>query len=196
MSFFNESYRGVPPWDIGRPQHEFAKLAESGEVAGDVLDVGCGTGEHAILFATRGNRVLGVDSAPLAIERARAKGSQRGSKAEFAVADALHLARLGRSFDVAIDCGLFHTFSDGEREAFVESLRSVLRPKGKYYMLCFSDQEPVSWGGPRRVSRREILRCFSEGWRVNYIHPARIETSFHDRGGKGWFAKITKTPQV
>jgi SAM-dependent methyltransferase len=194
LSFFNDSYRGVPPWDIGRPQPPFAKLAESGEVAGDVIDVGCGTGEHAILFSSRGNKVLGIDSAPLAIEKARAKGFQRGSKAEFAVADALHLARLGRSFDVAIDCGLFHTFSDGEREVFIESLRSVLRPRGRYYMLCFSDKEPVGWGGPRRVSKSEIQGCFSKGWSVDYIRPAKIDTSFHGGGGKAWFTKIIRTP--
>lgn len=193
MSFFNEAYRGVPPWDIGGPQREFARLAESGDIVGDVIDVGCGTGEHAILFASRGHRVLGVDSSPLAIRRARAKASQRGSKAEFVVADALHLDRLGRLFDVAIDSGLFHVFPDGDRAVFVESVRSVLRPKGKYYMMCFSDLEPAGWGGPRRISKGEILQSFSRGWRVDYIRPARFESAYNDRGSRAWFSKITKT---
>ena len=192
MSFFNDAYRGIPPWDIGRPQHEFLKLAESGELDGEVIDIGCGTGEHAILFASKGNKVLGIDSSPLAIEKARAKASQRGSKAEFKVADALRLGRLGQKFDAATDSGLFHVFSDSDRAAYVESVRSVLRPKGRYYMLCFSDREPIGWGGPRRVSKDEILRSFSRGWHVNHIRPARFESSFHDRGGEAWFSKITK----
>lgn len=191
-SFFNEAYRGVPPWDIGRPQPVFARLAESEDLGNDIIDVGCGTGEHAILFASRGYRVLGVDSAPLAIEKARAKASQRGSKAEFLVADALHLSGLRRQFDVAIDSGLFHVFSDSDRATYVESLRAVLRPRGQYYMLCFSDKEPVDWGGPRRIFKHEILNSFSDGWRVNYVRPAKFATASHDRGGEAWFSKISR----
>jgi hypothetical protein len=42
---FDSAYEGVPPWDIGRPQKEFLRLVEDGEISGKVLDVGCGTGE-------------------------------------------------------------------------------------------------------------------------------------------------------
>jgi len=193
MNFFNEAYRGVPPWDIGRPQPVFAKLAVSEDMGDEIIDVGCGTGEHAMLFASRGYKVLGVDSAPLAIEKARAKASQRGSKAEFVVADALHLAELHRKFDVAIDSGLFHVFSDRDRLAYVESLRAVIRPQGRCYILCFSDKEPVGWGGPRRVFKREILTSFSDGWHVDYVRPAKFESNFNERGGKAWFSKVTRT---
>lgn len=170
----------------------FAKLAEKREALGDVIDIGCGTGEHAMLFASKGYRVLGVDSAPLAIEKARAKASQRGSKAEFVLADALHLSSLGRTFGTALDSGLFHVFADGDRREFVESVRSVLNQKGRYYMLCFSDREPADWGGPRRVSKQEIIRTFSTGWKVDYIRPAKFESAYRGPGGEAWFTKITK----
>ncbi len=39
------------PWDIGRPQPAFARLADRGLLAGRVLDAGCGTGEHTLLAA-------------------------------------------------------------------------------------------------------------------------------------------------
>jgi len=171
----------------------FAKLVTSEDLGEEVIDVGCGTGENTMLFASRGYRALGVDSAPLAIEKARAKASQRGSNAEFILADALHLAELNRRFDAAIDSGLFHVFSDRERVSYVESLRDVLRPGGRYYMLCFSDKEPVSWGGPRRVFKREILTSFSDEWHVDYVRPARFESAFHERGAKAWFTKVTRT---
>jgi len=192
MNFFNEAYRGVPPWDIGRPQPVFANLALSEDLGDEIIDVGCGTGEHAMLFASSGYKVLGIDSAPLAIEKARAKASQRGSKAEFVVADALHLDVLHRKFDAAIDSGLFHVFSDRERVAYVENLRAVIRPQGRYYMLCFSDKEPVGWGGPRRVYKREILTSFSDGWHVDYVRPAKFESAFNERGGEAWFSKVTR----
>ena len=55
-----------PPWDIGRPQPAFVRLADSGLLCGAVLDAGCGTGEHALLAAARGADAVGVDVSPWA----------------------------------------------------------------------------------------------------------------------------------
>jgi 2-polyprenyl-3-methyl-5-hydroxy-6-metoxy-1,4-benzoquinol methylase len=43
-----------------------------------VLDSGCGTGEHALLFASRGLSATGVDLSAPAVETARAKAVRRG----------------------------------------------------------------------------------------------------------------------
>jgi hypothetical protein len=43
MNFFDSAYKGIPPWDIGRPQKEIIRLAEGREMSGRVLDGGCGT---------------------------------------------------------------------------------------------------------------------------------------------------------
>src|ERR1700747_118187 len=100
---WNSAYEGSPPWDIGRPQPNFVKLADAGKLQGRVLDVGCGTGEHVMLAASHGADAMGVDLAELAIERARAKAQRRGIRAAFEVGDVLHLDRLKRQFDVIID---------------------------------------------------------------------------------------------
>jgi len=192
-SHFAESYKGTPPWDIGRPQPEFVRVAKEGGIRGRVLDVGCGTGEHAIFFAGLGNDVLGLDSAPLAIEKAKRKALKRESQARFLVGDALRIDRLGHRFDTVTDCGLFHTFSDRERRVFVKSLKGALEKSGTYYMLCFSDKEPDDWGGPRRITRDEILEAFRRGWKVNYVREARILTTFNIEGGWGWMSSITCT---
>ncbi|MCI4360693.1 MAG: class I SAM-dependent methyltransferase, partial [Thermoplasmata archaeon] len=70
---FNDAYLGQPPWDIGGPQPEVVRLAEENEFSGDVLDIGCGTGENALELARRGMTVWGLDAAPRAIDRARVK---------------------------------------------------------------------------------------------------------------------------
>ena len=158
----------------------------------DVIDLGCGTGEHSILFASRGHRVLGVDSAPLAIEKARAKARARGSAAQFMVGDATDLSSLDRTFDLAIDSALFHVFPDWERDAYVRSISSLLRPGGRYFMLCFSDRE-ADWGGPRRVRKEEVAQAFSSGWKVNSIKPSRFDSSEPGSGAEAWFCSITKT---
>jgi SAM-dependent methyltransferase len=85
----------LPPWDIGRPQPAFARLADTGLLSGRVLDAGCGTGEHALLAAAHGAAAMGVDLSALAIEKARGKAVERGLTARFEVADALYLERLG-----------------------------------------------------------------------------------------------------
>ncbi len=118
---FNLSYRGVPPWDTGRPNPEIVSLEEAGWISGSVLDAGCGTGENALYLASRGYEVWGVDAAANAIRKAVKKAQERGISARFLRADALKLDRLGRTFDTVVDCGLFHTFSDRERERYTAS---------------------------------------------------------------------------
>ena len=68
MNRFDLMYESTPPWEIGRPQSAVIELWRAGQLAGRLLDVGCGTGENALLSAGNGGQVLGVDGAPRAIE--------------------------------------------------------------------------------------------------------------------------------
>jgi cyclopropane fatty-acyl-phospholipid synthase-like methyltransferase len=157
-----------PPWDIGRPQPAFARLADSGVLAGQLLDAGCGTGEHALLAAAHGADAVGVDVSARAIEQARRKAAERGLSARFEVADALTLGRSGPTFDTVVDSGLFHVFDDGQRGRYVDNLASLLRTGGPCYLMCFSDREPGDWG-PRRVREDELRTAFADGWTVTGI---------------------------
>lgn len=142
--------------------------------AGSVLDVGCGTGENALFFAGRGQKVTGIDFLAEPIQRAKTKAAERGLTATFLVMDALALKELPEVFDSAIDSGLFHVFSDEDRRRYIKGLASVLKPGGRLFLLCFSDAEPGEQG-PRRVSRKEIEDAFAEGWVVEDIEPTRFE---------------------
>jgi SAM-dependent methyltransferase len=185
-------YVSRPPWDIGRPQSAFVALAEEGAIRGRVLDVGCGTGEHVLLCASRSLDATGVDLARNALRTAEDKARQRGLVARFLRQDARHLADLGECFDTVLDCGLFHIFDEQDRVEFVDSLRSVLAPGGRYFMLCFSDQQPGTWG-PHRVSREEITAAFAQGWRVDSIEPATIEVTIDPDGIRAWLVALTRT---
>jgi SAM-dependent methyltransferase len=186
-------HHGPAPWDIGNPQPAIARLASAGEFSGAVLDAGCGTGEHALLIASLGLPVLGVDVAETALALAREKAAERNTNVEFAAADALHLHRLGRTFETVLDCGLFHTFNGDERPEYAASLASVTEHDGTLYVLCFSDEGPET--GPHPISQQDLRVAFNPGtgWNIAAIEPDRIHTRFHgDNGAPAWFATIKR----
>jgi cyclopropane fatty-acyl-phospholipid synthase-like methyltransferase len=181
----------TPPWDIGRPQPAFVALADSGALQGKVLDVGCGTGEHALLAAERGHDATGVDLAEAAIATAISKAEARGIKADFLVWDALDLPGLGQQFDTILDCGLFHVLDDADRSRFLASLRGAARPGGRYFMLCFSDRQPGDWG-PRRITEAELRDAFADGWRIDSLEPTTIAITFDPAVVQAWLASMTR----
>jgi SAM-dependent methyltransferase len=195
---FETMYAGQPPWDIGRPQKPFVDAADG--ITGSVLDAGCGTGETALFLAARGCQVTGVDFLEAPIARARQKARERGVSVTFLVKDALTLKHWTERFDNVVDSGLFHVFGDDDRKRYVEGLGTVLKPGGRVFLLCFSDEEPGTQG-PRRVSRQELRDAFARGWSVESIEPARLEVrpdfkdlTFSEGGPKGWFAVIRRLP--
>jgi SAM-dependent methyltransferase len=194
---FEQMYQGHAPWDIGGAQPSIVKLAETGQIRGSVLDVGCGTGDNALYLAAKGHEAWGLDFVAEAIQRAQAKAAQRGIPAKFFVGNALELQTLSRQFDTLIDCGLFHTFNDEERPVFVQGLAAVLRDAGVLHVLCFSDAEPGT-EGPRRVSQIEIRDAFGSGWSVARIEPTRFEVAapassmFSPGGPQAWLATIER----
>lgn len=192
---FDEAYAGVAPWDIGRPQDAFVRLADSGGLVGRVLDVGCGSGEHTLLAAARGHEAVGVDLSPRALELAQSKAAERGlPMATFKRANALDLRpnELGGTFHTVLDSGVFHIFDGAARYAFVRSLARVTRPGGHYHMLVFCDKEPADWGGPGRIRQSEIRSAFRDGWVVEKIIEDRFATNMDTVEGHAWFATVKR----
>jgi ubiquinone/menaquinone biosynthesis C-methylase UbiE len=189
---WDESYRrGTPPWDAGGPRASVVRLCDENAFTGPVLDAGCGAGEDALEIASRRIEVVGVDVAPTAIAQAQAKAAERGIAVAFQVGDARQLQRLGRTFRTVLDSGLFHTFGDGDRAAYVESLAAVTEPGSVLHLLCVSDAATGEQGPTRRVSREELPAAFTAGWNVVSIEPDRLETTF---GGlpawRAWIERI------
>ena len=127
----------------------FAQHAD-GPVA-SVLDLGCGTGGHALPLAARGLRVTGVDRSPAMLTRARGKAAEMASAAfappEFIEAD-LRTLRLGRVFDAAIMmfAVLGYQHDDETLLATLASVRRHLPPSGLFLFDV--------WYGPAVLAQR------------------------------------------
>jgi cyclopropane fatty-acyl-phospholipid synthase-like methyltransferase len=193
---FENLYAGKAPWDIGKPQQPFIDSAD--QIKGSVLDAGCGTGDTALFFASRGNKVSGIDFLETPIQRAKQKAAERRLTATFLVINALDLQEVPQLFDNVIDSGLFHVFSDDERKKYIAGLTTALKPGGRFFLMCFSDEEPGT-EGPRRVSKKELHDAFAQGWEIESIQPTRFETRsdlegfpFSEGGPKSWFAVVRR----
>ena len=194
---WDEAYQqNAVPWDIGRPQPAIVRIAEWGGLVEPVLDSGCGSGEHALLAASMGLEVKGVDVAGTAIERARGKARQRGLSAEFIVGDVLALDRIERldpPFRTILDVGCFHTFVNADRSLYAASLASVTDTGAVLHILCFSEQTPGT-DGPRRVTQGEITARFSRDWVIDSIEPDSFAVSNLWSGPtpSAWLARIVR----
>lgn len=105
-----------------------------------VLDVGCGTGRLAIVFAERvgaTGSVDGIDPAAEMIKRAGSRARKRGVPVTFQVAYAQDLPFADGSFDaVACTLALHHVAEDDQLTAVQEMYR-VLKPSGRLLIAEF-----------------------------------------------------------
>lgn len=182
-AYRNQTQRSGPPWEVDRPQPAVVTLAEEDGFAGRVLDVGCGTGENSLYLASRGLSVLGVDAAPAAVRRARAKAAERGLTTEFRVADAFDLGALGLHFDTVLDSAFLHILGDqafgdaGRRSAYASQLALVLRGGGRLHLLQISE---LTTGDYPKIARAEITGAFAEGWTPERIQASSYATTSGD----------------
>lgn len=138
----------------GEVEYVHGLLRKHCPAAGNVLDLGCGTGTHDILLAAKGYEVAGVDLSEEMLAEARSRLAAlkpQPSSVTFRQGD-IRSIRLDRTFDAVIS--LFHVMSyqtgnDDLRAAFA-TVRAHLRPGGVFIFDC--------WYGPAVLSDRPAVR--------------------------------------
>ena len=136
------------------------------------LDVGCGSGQLALIAAKDGLEVTGVDIASNSIERARERAQTEGLRACFEEADAEALPFEDASFDVV--ASLIGAMFAPRPDCVAEELLRVCRPGGTIAMANWTPQgfigqmfktistfiapsgipSPVLWGDEATVRQR------------------------------------------
>jgi ubiquinone/menaquinone biosynthesis C-methylase UbiE len=167
-------YRVTPiesiPWDEGGPNKELVRLIKSGKIEkGDVLDICSGTGSNAIYLAKNGYRCHGVDISSAAKNLAGRKLENEGVTCELSVGDASQLPYPDNFFSLVFDRGCFQVMPAEDREAFINGLFRVIKPRGKYMLLCFSVNDHPDTGIPHSFSPDDLRRYFSLLFKISYI---------------------------
>lgn len=168
-SNWEEVYRRMPlkdiPWEEGKPFSELVRLIESGVVdKGPALDICCGSANNAIYLAKHGFDCYGTDISPTAIGYAHDKASLAGVSCELHAGDAVHLTYPDSMFTLVFDRGCFHSIPLADREEFIRGLYRVMKPGGKYLMICFSASDPRAHA--HAFSEKEIRGYFTPLFRV------------------------------
>ena len=105
-----------------------------------VLELGCGTGENALTFASRGSHVIAIDCDADALTKGRAAATAAELKVEFRAGDLADLAFLrADSIDFA-----FSTFSLGEVQDLDRVFRQVHRVLKSGGVFVFAYEHPLS----------------------------------------------------
>lgn len=175
--WWNEMYEGetAPPWDIDEPQPALVEVAREEGLSGRVLDVGCGTGAHALWAAERGHAATGIDVSAEGIRQARAKARERDLDVAFRVGNALDLSDDVGGFETVLDSGLFHAFEAEKRDAYADELAGVVSSDGRVFLVGFADGAPDDWG-PNPLTPDDVRSAFGADWRVGEIRETSFET--------------------
>lgn len=180
---WNAAYKaGTMPWDSAEADPTLVALVEQGTITPSrALDIGCGTGTHALWLAERGFEVVGIDLAPLAIERARAKAAPT-AQCRFEVSDFLRDEPVPGEFAFVFDRGCFHVFDEPEQRArFAARVANLLAPAGQWLSLIGSTEGPPREMGPPRRSARDILNAIEPSLELVMLRGS----SFEGPGGQG-----------
>ena len=138
IAFFDDDYLRIyrPQFNPERTAAEIRFIAELLALPekGEVLDLACGFGRHAIGMAALGYRVTGVDFNPRYLEIAAADAAAAGVPVTWRTGDMRTLADT-RAYDGAYSFFTsFGYFEDDDNERVLANVARALRPRGRFLL--------------------------------------------------------------
>jgi len=110
-----------------------------------IIDIGCGTGRHAMELTKRGYAVTGIDLSESQIKRAREKAEEAGLTIDFQTQDARNLSFDGE-FDLAImlcEGGFSLMETDQMNFEILQNATKVLTSNGKFIFTTLNGLFPL-----------------------------------------------------
>ncbi|MGB0744062.1 MAG: methyltransferase domain-containing protein, partial [Opitutales bacterium] len=138
----------------------------SRRIEGKVLVPGCGAGHDVRLLAGQGAEVTGLDLAPGALKKA--ESFSKAASESYLLGDFLNLEKKHyRSYDWVFEHTCLCAIEPAEREAYVASLISALKPGGHFLAIFYREVPNYTEDGPPHpISEQEINELFGENFEV------------------------------
>jgi len=164
---------GITPWVHSEPPEPLVALIEGPRSLppGDMLDIGCGTGQDAIYAARHNWSVTGLDVVPRALEQARRNARAAGVAARFLHGDISGGGRgeLGANYTLLMDGGCLHGLTPAQLLRAAATLTDVAKSGAVLLMLAFA---PGRRGpAPRGIDPARIPDLFPR-WDLDFSRPA------------------------
>jgi cyclopropane fatty-acyl-phospholipid synthase-like methyltransferase len=103
-----------------------------------ILDLGCGGGDQARIFAKRGYSVVGIDIAKSLIEHAKKLFKDNSLSGTF-ISDDMRNIEYSSEFDLCVLLsGTFGFFSDEGNLQLLKKIHRALKPNGKIFIMYLS----------------------------------------------------------
>jgi cyclopropane fatty-acyl-phospholipid synthase-like methyltransferase len=147
---------------VAQSEIPFIEAALSLEPESRILDLGCGSGRHAILLAQKGYRVTGIDYSEGSLEIARGEARRQGLDITFRQQDMRTLDEVS-SYDAVLvmDCA-FGLFDDDENEDVFARVAQSLKPGGGVLLNLFNPYYMAAHQGVRHEvdGSRDFIRHY------------------------------------
>lgn len=157
---YDKHYRDDPA-ACGAPFAEFEAFCASAKI-GAVLDLGCGQGRDALMFARAGHRVVGVDESSVGISQLLKIAQAEGLAIEGIVED-ICAYEPQASFDVVILDRVLHMLDVEARLPLLKKAMGAVSPGGALLVA----------EGPKGMAPvRELIE--REGWTLVKVKPNRL----------------------
>jgi SAM-dependent methyltransferase len=155
---FSEEYAGI--YDLLYQDKDYEKECDLLEGLfrkydhrpASILDLGCGTGSHALILAKRGYKVTGVDRAPEMIAIARRKAQDAGADVKFIEGDITNI-NLCEKFDAVISmfAVMSYLVTNDAVAAACKRVKDALVPGGLFVFDCWHGLGVITDRPTRRI---------------------------------------------
>lgn len=132
MTFYKQLSRYYDEiFAVTAAEMDFIKQQLSG--CGQILDIGCGTGNKTELLTAPDRKITGLDLDPAMIEKARKLHGHPSIEYQVGNMTAIGREFRGRLFDGVVCLGntLVHLTDDSDLSAFFESVAEIISPDGR-----------------------------------------------------------------
>lgn len=150
----------------------------------EILDVGCGTGRHAIELARRGYQVTGIDLSAGQLKRAREKAREAGVAVRFLKKDARKV-RFHEQFDLVMmicEGGFSLMETDAENHAILASCAGALKNGGKIIFTCLNALYPLMKSPGKILNESTTAKTSRTSFDISTLRERSVVTAVDDSG--------------